>query len=197
MIQRIIGVTGGIATGKTTITNYLHHHYQLTILDADLYAREALNAERLQLIQERYGSQILTKEGSLDRQRLGAIIFDDEKERRWLETLIHPYVTNRLQLAAQELFPNPVIMAIPLLFEANLQHLVTEIWVVTCTPELQQQRLCQRNNLTIIEAQQRVAAQMPLKEKIMQADIVFDNSGDLVHLWQQIDQVMAQAIALQ
>jgi len=190
MSQRIIGVTGGIATGKTTVTNYLHQRYGLPILDADLYAREALTAERLELIRERYGAKILTRSGELNRQYLGTIIFSYSRERHWLEQLIHPYVTEQLIKNAQNIAPNPVVMAIPLLFEANLQHLVTEIWVINCPLKLQEQRLCTRNNLTINEAKQRITAQMPISEKIAQADVIIENSSDLKDLWQQIDQNM-------
>ncbi len=194
MNQRIIGVTGGIATGKTTVTNYLHQRYHLPILDADLYARAAITQERLQVIQERYGAEILTPSGELNRQHLGTIIFNNKLERRWLENLIHPYVKEQLCQNARSVAPAPVVMAIPLLFEANLQNLVTEIWVVNCPLQLQIERLCERSHLTIEEAMQRISAQMPMTIKIAQADVVLDNSIDLPYLWQQIDRYINESV---
>ncbi|HEY9845127.1 MAG TPA: dephospho-CoA kinase, partial [Candidatus Caenarcaniphilales bacterium] len=94
MTQRIIGLTGGIATGKTTVANYLASAYQFPILDADTYAREAVQPGSivLQKIVERYGPAVLLPDGTLNRAHLGNIIFQDSGERVWLETQIHPYV---------------------------------------------------------------------------------------------------------
>ena len=114
MKQRIIGLTGGIATGKTTVTDYLAKNFQLPILDADLYARQALTEERLAKISDRYGKLIIDDQGNLDRRKLGAIIFSSEVERQWLETLIHPYIQKCLISEAQRLAPATVVMAIPI-----------------------------------------------------------------------------------
>ena len=189
MNQRIIGITGGIATGKTTVTDYLAKNFQLPILDADLYARQALTEERLAKISDRYGKLIIDDHGNLDRRKLGAIIFASEFERQWLEMLIHPYVKECLITEAQRLAPATVVMSIPLLFEAKMQDLVTETWVVACDYQHQLQRLIDRNHLSKNEAIERIASQMPQSEKKELADFVIINSGNLEKLFSQIDRV--------
>jgi len=188
---RIIGLTGGIATGKTTAANYLGDRYGIPILDADLYAREAITPELLALLVQRYGSRILKGDRLLDRRQLAQIIFQDQSERQWLESQIHPYVRSRLQTEANSYVPQTVVMVIPLLFEAGMQNLVTEIWVVACSPELELSRLIQRDHLTIAEAKLRLASQMAIAEKIKMADVILDNSGETMHLFRQIDKFIA------
>jgi dephospho-CoA kinase len=190
MNQRIIGLTGGIATGKTTVSDYLHRVYALPILDADLYAREAIDERLIGLLVQRYGQTVLRSDHTLDRAQLAQIIFRDRTERSWLESQIHPYVRDRLISGAAHHAPQSVVMAIPLLFEANMVDLVTEIWVVTCTPALELQRLMQRDRITKSDAQLRIVSQLPLSEKIDRADIVLDNSGTLAELYAQIDQAV-------
>jgi dephospho-CoA kinase len=189
MTKRIIGLTGGIATGKTTVANYLASACHLPILDADIYARQAVSigSPILQAIALRYGQQILLSGGDLNRQKLGEIIFPNQEERNWVEGLIHPYVRDRF-LKEISLSPAPtVVLVIPLLFEAEMTDLVTEIWVVSCSEEQQLQRLIQRNNLTQQQAQARIKSQIPLAEKIARADVVLDNSFTLEALLKQVD----------
>ncbi len=191
---RIIGLTGGIATGKSTVTTYLAQRYQLPILDADVYAREAIAPPSAILTQifTRYGVRIQNADGSLNRQALGDIVFNDPDEKQWLETQIHPYVHQRFReaLATIQETQATIICAIPLLFEAQLTDFVTEIWVVACTPEQQLARLQQRNQLSVAQAQARIASQMPLTEKIKRADVVLDNSLDLATLHHQVDRAL-------
>jgi dephospho-CoA kinase len=188
--QRIIGVTGGIATGKSTVAKYLEIRYSLPILDADIYARDAVTPELLNILQARYGSGILQGDRSLNRTKLGTIIFNDPQERAWLESQIHPYVRDRLELEAKLLNPKTVVMVVPLLFEAGMQDLVTEIWVVACEPELEVKRLRQRDRLTLEAAQSRINSQMPMAAKKAIADFVLDNSTSIAELHYQIDKLM-------
>jgi dephospho-CoA kinase len=190
MQQRIIGITGGIATGKSTVSEYLKRTYGLPILDADIYAREALTEDLIAIIASRYGDRILQSDRTLDRAELGKIIFQDATERQWLEAQIHPYVRDRLQAEAEQQQPSTVIMVVPLLFETGMQDLVTEIWVVTCTAGQQFERLMQRNHLSEHEAKLRIASQMPLAQKIVIADVVIDNSDSEAELLKQIDAAM-------
>ncbi len=186
---RRIGLTGGIATGKSTVAHYLANRYQLPILDADLYAREAVATDSpiLQRIFMRYGETIQNSDGTLNRQKLGDIIFSHPTEKSWLEQQIHPYVANCFQAELTKHPHEPVVCMIPLLIEAQLTDLVSEIWVVTCPPEQQLQRLQARNHLTQAQAQQRIQSQMPLAQKVAIADVVLDNSSDLATLQHQID----------
>jgi dephospho-CoA kinase len=190
MQQRIIGITGGIATGKSTVSEYLNTAYRLPILDADIYAREALTVDLIAAIASRYGDRILQSDRTLDRAELGKIIFQDAAERQWLEAQIHPFVRDRLQAEAEQHQPSTVIMVVPLLFETGMQDLVTETWVVTCTAEQQLERLMQRNHLSEREAKLRIASQMPLAQKIAIADVVIDNSDSEAELFKQIDTAM-------
>ena len=187
--RRLIGLTGGISTGKTTVANYLADAHKLPVLDADIYAREAvqIGSPILELICQRYGQDILLEDGSLNRPALGEIIFNNRSERRWLESQIHPYVINCLQTQAQIVENSVVVMVIPLLFEANLTHLVTEIWVVKCNRQQQLARLIARDKLTSEQALERIKIQLPLRKKVAAADIVLDNSSNLTQLLQQVD----------
>ena len=194
MNQRLIGLTGGIATGKTTVSNYLRDRYGLPILDADVYAKEAVEVDSpiFQKIVQRYGSDIQLENRALNRKKLGDIIFNDTEEKNWLEAQIHPYVRKRFQEEIDSLDNQIIVLSIPLLIEANLTHLVSEIWVVFCDYEQQIQRLQQRNYLTEQQAIARIENQLPLTEKIARADVVLDNSQGLDFLYQQIDQILNQ-----
>jgi len=190
MKQRIIGITGGIATGKTMVSDYLHHTYGLPILDADLYAREALTSDRLLKVKDRYGKIILDEQGNLDRRKLGTIVFESDCDRKWLETLIHPYVQECLVSEAKRLAPSTVVMVIPLLFEAKMENLVTEIWAIACDSQQQMQRLINRNHLSKNEAIQRISSQMSQSEKIEIADVVIINSDNIEELFFQVDKAL-------
>ena len=192
MSRRIIGLTGGIACGKSTVSNYLENIYKIPVLDADIYAREAVEkgSAILERIFVRYGRKVKTEDNSLNRQQLGEIIFNNPEEKIWLESQIHPYVRECFKRHLEQLEAPIVVFSIPLLFEAKLTYLVTEIWVVSCGLEQQIQRLMTRNNLTREQAIARINNQMPLAEKIALADIVLDNSGDLEALYTQIDRAI-------
>ncbi|MEM9805100.1 MAG: dephospho-CoA kinase [Cyanobacteria bacterium P01_D01_bin.56] len=191
--QRIIGLTGGIATGKSTVSDYLATQHHLPILDADIYAREAVavGSPILQTLAQRYGNDLLLADGSLNRPHLSTIIFNQPNEKQWVEQQIHPFVRQRFnQVRSQHPPQQTLVYAIPLLFEANLTHLVNEIWVVTCSPQQQLKRLITRNSLDQTAAQARIANQLPLAEKVAQADYILDNSQDRTTLYQQIDQIL-------
>jgi len=188
--RRIIGLTGGIGTGKTTVSNYLASVYNLPILDADVYARDAVKVGStiLNLIVERYGLDILLPDGTLDRGRLGNVVFNNFGERRWLEQQIHPFVRDRIVEAIDNFNLHPtVVSVVPLLFEAGMTDLCTEVWVVSCSQQQQIQRLIQRDRLTFEQAQVRINSQMPIDQKCAKADVVLDNSSTLEFLLQQVD----------
>ena len=203
--QRIIGLTGGIGMGKSTVSSYLAKQYSIPILDADLLARDAVAPKSpiLNTIVERYGPTLLHPNGSLHRAKLGEIIFGLPSERLWLDQQVHPYVRDRFtsHLADPTYQSQPiVVLAIPLLFEARMTDLVTEIWVVHCSPEQQLERLLKRSRqrssqtepptppLTPEQAQARIKAQTNISRKIELADVVLDNSGRKIELYQAIDQ---------
>jgi dephospho-CoA kinase len=195
MNRRIIGLTGGIATGKSTVSQYLATVHGLPVLDADIYARQAVTAGSpiLAAIVQRYGSDMLQADGTLNRPKLGDLIFAQAAEKQWLEQQIHPYVRQRFAAETRPYPPSQTLVyAIPLLFEAGLTRLVSEIWVVTCTPAQQLARLMARNQLSQAQAEARIANQMPLAQKAAQADWVLDNSHSRETLYHQIDRALAQ-----
>jgi len=187
--RRLIGLTGGISTGKSTASKYLEKTYSLPILDADIYARDAvkIGSEAINAIASRYGANILLADGSLNRQQLGNIIFNDANERQWLEKQIHPLVRDAFIRETNKSPAQSIVLVVPLLFEAQMTDLVTEIWVVYCYSIVQLARLMQRESLTEEAAQARISSQMPLQEKCDRADVILDNSFTLESLWEQID----------
>lgn len=194
--MKIIGLTGGISTGKTTVSNYLSSKYNLPVLDADIYAREAVvpSSPILQDIFDRWGNTLENADGTLNRKALGEIIFKDPTAKQWLESKIHPFVRERFQQELtklqQEGHHQTVVFAIPLLFEAKLTHLVTEIWVVYCDRATQIARLQARNQLTPEQALARINNQLPIEQKIAQADYVLDNNDTTAELHAQCDALL-------
>jgi dephospho-CoA kinase len=196
-LSRIIGITGGVGMGKTMVSNYLHTVHHLPILDADLYARQAVQpgSQVLAEVVRRYGATILLPTGELDRARLGDLIFNSDPERQWLEQQIHPYVRDCMERDLKQLaltgHPTAVLV-IPLLFEARMTDLVTEIWVVR-SPETQQvERLQQRDRLNLAQIRARISSQMPIEKKIAQATVVLDNSSTPEILFAQVDRALGQ-----
>lgn len=200
---RIIGLTGGIGMGKTTVSDYLAKTYQLPVLDADVYARAAVQPGTIALkaIVDRYTSKILLPDGTLDRRQLGEIIFNQSSERTWLESQIHPFVQQALsrdrdrwiqQLSDQSV---TIVMVIPLLFEAQMTDLVSEIWVVSCPPDQQIQRLMQRESLSQEQATARILSQMAIAEKRDRADVVLENSSTVEDLLQQVDRAINRPLS--
>ena len=196
--DRIIGITGGIAMGKTTVSTYLESRHCLTVLDADIYAREAVvpGTQAIAAITHRYGPSMLLPNGTLDRAALGTKIFTDPAERRWVEAQIHPFV--RMQLiqnrdrSLQASPDRPVVLVIPLLFEAEMTDLVTEIWVIYCSSDRQLQRLMTRSNLSEAQAQSRISSQLDIQVKCSKATWVLDNSTQVADLYSQIDRAISR-----
>jgi dephospho-CoA kinase len=193
--RRVIGLTGGIGMGKTTVSNHLSEVHNLPVLDADLLAREAVavGSPVLATIADRYGTGILHADGSLNRSRLGEIVFSSIPERLWLEQQTHPYVRDRLVSGMAELAQQPtIVLVIPLLFEARMTDLITESWVVHCSIASQLKRLMQRDSLSLEQAQARINSQMAIQKKLAHADRVLDNSSSLASLLEQVDRFLAQ-----
>ena len=188
--QRRIGLTGGIASGKSSVGSHLAE-LGLPVLDADIYAHEVLapGSPGSEIVCQRYGPTIAepinqtqgaTEQGrSINRIALGQIVFNDPGERQWLEQLIHPLVRRRFEAELTRLRQEPrVVLMIPLLFEAGLEGLCSEIWVVNCKEEQQIERLIRRDGLSVQEATKRIQAQWPLHKKCQHADRVINNCGN-------------------
>ncbi|QPN60452.1 dephospho-CoA kinase [Synechococcus sp. CBW1002] len=199
--QRRIGLTGGIASGKSTVGRILAESFGLPVLDADTYAREALAAGSVgaEAVLARYGPVVRAKTSSngtaaIDRAALGRIVFADAAERLWLEQLVHPRVRTRFDQELQRLAAEPVVvLMIPLLFEAGLDNLCSEIWLVDCDAAEQRQRLLHRDGLAEAEALRRIHAQWPLERKRALADRLIDNRGTSDALTKAVERALAAA----
>lgn len=189
-----LGLTGGIATGKTTISNYLKS-IDIPVLDADEYARKVVEpgTPGLSEITNTFGEQVLRADGSLNRKLLGQIVFNDSSSRQTLNDITHPRIqqmmADELHRLAEQQIPL-VILDIPLLLENKNVAGADAVMVVTIPESLQLTRLMQRNNLTEKEAQSRISAQMPLVEKEKLADFVIDNSGTISSTQKQVEKVI-------
>ena len=192
--QRRIGLTGGIASGKSCVGRWLADE-GLPVLDADQYARDVLKPQSTAttLVLERYGQRVRNAEGNgIDRDALGQIVFNDTGERRWLEQLIHPAVQQRFDVALDDLKEAPaVVLMIPLLFESGLESLCSEIWLVDCTAPQQLERLMNRDGMNRDAALARIDAQWPLSRKRDLADHVITNSGQ-PGAWEQQARALLQ-----
>ena len=190
---RRIGLTGGIASGKSSVGRLLAAQ-GLPLLDADVYAREALapGSPGAGAVLERYGDRVRAPDEEIDRAALGQIVFGDGAERRWLEQLLHPVVRACFAAKLQELAAEPVVvLVVPLLFEAGLETLCSEVWLVDCDESQQLQRLMARDGLGEADARARIAAQWPLARKRQLADVVLNNRGDPEQLAAQVEQAQA------
>ena len=183
--QRRIGITGGIASGKTIIGDFLFQAKQWPILDADLYAHEALSAdsEIVKKVWLRYGSKIIKNSSKNDqiinRKALAKIVFQNEIEKKWLEGIIHPFVNKRIEEELEKLKSTSiVILIIPLLFEKNYTGLCSEICYIDCSRNMQLKRLQSRDNLSLKEANQIIDAQWANSFKKQFADHIINNSND-------------------
>ena len=191
--MRLIGVTGGIATGKSTVDRLLAAH-GASVIDADELAREAVRPGEpaLDEVAARFGREVLLPDGNLDRGRLGEVVFADPEARRDLERITHPRINELIgeRIATALAGPAPLVAVdIPLLFESAREAMFEGVLLVYAPPEVQVRRLRERNGLDEAAALQRLAAQLPIDEKRDRATWIIDNSDGLdatsraVDLW--------------
>lgn len=179
--MRVIGLTGGIASGKSTVARILQR-LGAVIIDADLLSREAVlpGTPAHQAIVASFGPDILLPDTTIDRKALGRIVFADPDARRRLEAITHPAIANLAEelLAEARQSEAPVAFYVaPLLIEAGVTGRVDDIWVVYADRETQIARLTERDGIDQEEAEQRLAAQMPMEEKATYGSAVIDNRG--------------------
>ncbi len=181
-----IGLTGGIATGKSAVAEILKNQ-GLPVVDADQIAHQALvpSSPVFKTIVQTFGQDIIAPEGHINRVILGQKIFANKDLRLKLDSIVHPFV--RLQVAAikktlADAGQRLAFYDVPLLFEKNMQNNFNKIIVVTCDTQTQKQRLIKRNGLSEQEAVQRISAQLSMSEKVRQADFVIENNGTLDEL---------------
>lgn len=190
----IIGLTGSIATGKSTVSKMLKQK-GYPIVDADEISKFVVEpgSPVLDEIAEVFGADILLPDGSLNREKLGSLIFHDEEKRKILNGIIHPAVRAEMLRQKEEWLEkgaNTVVMDIPLLFESKLQSYVDKIVVVAASHPIQKDRLIARNGYSADEADARIRSQLPIEEKIKGADAVIDNDGTIEETEHQLNEIL-------
>ena len=183
----VVGLTGGIASGKTTVAN-LFAEYGIELVDADVIAREVVQrgSKGLTMIAEHFGNEILLPDGQLDRAALRSKVFNNEAQRLWLNSLLHPMIRQTMLEQVNTSTSAYVIMVVPLLFENQLDSLVTTTLVVDISPELQISRTMQRDGVSQQQVEHILASQMSRQQRIDKADHIIDNQGDINLLRSQV-----------
>ncbi|MDQ0416766.1 dephospho-CoA kinase [Croceifilum oryzae] len=190
----VIGLTGGIATGKSTVSKMFQKH-GAKIIDADQIARLVVEPETegLQQVIAAFGVEVIDSQGQLNRKALGDIIFHDPNARQQLNAILHPLIRAEMKRQTAEFQkedPEAVIIwDVPLLFESGLTQLVEKVIVVYIPEALQTVRLMERDQLTELEAKARLHVQLSIEEKKKMADFVIDNSHLVFHTERQVDQL--------
>lgn len=185
-----VALTGGIATGKS---HSLRRFAELGahVVDADVLAREVVEAGTAghAAVVARFGRRVLDDRGGIDRAALASVVFSDATARHDLEAIVHPAVYAAIQTWFAGIRGGVAIADIPLLYETRREHDFDVVVVVACQPEEQLRRLMSRNHLSVEEARQRIAAQLPIDEKRRRADHVIDTSGPVEDTDRQIDEL--------
>lgn len=195
---RRIALTGGIATGKS----YVRSRFEalgVPTIDSDVLAREAVAADTpgLAAVVQHFGPDVLDAAGALDRQKLGRIVFADADARSALEAIVHPHVRRATEAWFASLDParHPFAIAdIPLLYEVGRDRDFDVVVVAACRPDTQRRRLVQRDGLSEAEARQRIAAQLPIEEKVRRADCVIRTDGAFEETDEQVRGVLKRLV---
>ena len=193
-MNRFVGLTGGIAAGKSAVVKILREH-NVRVIDCDQLAHAAVEpgSRCLKKIAALFGPTALAADGSLNRQFIAECIFSEPEKRRALEEIIHPYVKSRMLSESQVGFSRGeqlVVADVPLLFEVGWQQLFAEIWLVVCDDELRISRIMTRDGLDRVAAEMRLAAQLPQLKKIPLADKIIDNNSTIAVMEQRVLQLI-------
>ncbi|MCK9526260.1 MAG: dephospho-CoA kinase [Limnochordia bacterium] len=185
----MIGITGGIASGKSAVAGRLRH-LGAVVLDADLFSRQVIEPHTpgWEKVRDSF-PEVIESDHTINRSLLARIIFADATKRKILEGIIHPEVLLRLQgeAKATKREGKVVFAEVPLLYEVGWDHLMEKVWVVYVRPDVQMERLMKRDGISRPTAAQMIASQLPLEEKVKRATVVINNNGSLAETWQQVD----------
>ena len=194
--MKIVGLTGGISSGKSTVSSYLKQ-LKIPVIDADEVARKVVepNSQGAIEIRKAFGSDVFEEDGSLNRQKLGALIFSNTENRQKLDELLQPLIKIMILDEIEEYRQkgeNMIVLDLPLLFEKQYEELCEEIIVVYVPRELQLERLMKRNQYTKQEALSRIDSQLSIEEKRKRATVLFDNQGTIQQLYHQVEQWLVE-----
>jgi len=194
-MPKVIGLTGGIATGKSTVSELLTA-FGFKVVDADIASRKAVakGSKGLEQVREQFGDEAITEEGEMDRKYMGDLVFNQPEKRLELNAIVHPIVREIMEEEKQTYLQQGynVIMDIPLLFENELQDTVDEVWLVYTSESIQINRLMERNDLSLEDAKARVYSQISIDKKSRMADHVIDNLGDKLELKQNLERLLVE-----
>jgi len=196
----IIGLTGGIASGKSTVSSYLKK-LGAYIIDADAIAKEVMEVGRegWQAVRNVFGNAYFMEDGRLDRKALAELVFSDTNALQKLNDTVHPIVKKVVCEEVLALMRSQseklIVLDVPLLVESGWTDMVDEVWLVTVERQEQMERLMKRNGLSYKEAQLRINSQMPLEEKRKYADRIIDNSGNVQNTYRQVDEIWQDVTA--
>lgn len=192
----VVGLTGGIASGKSTVSA-IFREMNIPVIDADQIAKEVVQNGRVAYskIVEAFGKEILQEDLEINRAALGQIIFHNEQERQKLNSIVHPEVRSEMLKQKEQLIAEQyqlVVLDIPLLFESKLTYLVDQVIVVHVNELVQLERLQKRNNLSKEDALARIKSQLPLTEKAKMADFIIDNNGSIDETKEQVIKLVSK-----
>ncbi|MBZ5750190.1 MULTISPECIES: dephospho-CoA kinase [Metabacillus] len=192
----VLGLTGGIASGKSTVSTMIRKR-GIRVIDADIISREVVEVGKpaYHQIVELFGEDILHDNDTINREKLGALIFGDEKKRNQLNRIVHPAVREEIfeqTKEEKEKSAKAVVLDIPLLFESKLTHLVDKTILVYVDEKTQLERLMKRNGFSEDEAMMRIRSQLPLKEKIILSDELINNNGSIEETEIQLHEILSK-----
>lgn len=195
MTKRLIGLTGGIASGKSAVAQRFEQ-LGADVIDTDVIAREVVEPGQPALldISEHFGSDVLQADGRLNRAVLREKVFANANERIWLEALLHPLIRQTVLMRAEESCNKLVILVVPLLFETGQYQQIDMSLVVDVDTQTQRRRVQARDGVSAKQVEQVLAAQLTREERLNRADRVIDNTGSLEQLYAQVDSLYAELI---
>ncbi|WP_305420780.1 dephospho-CoA kinase [Photobacterium leiognathi] len=194
----VIGLTGGIGSGKTTVANLFADTYGIDIIDADIVAREVVepNTFGLNAIIEKCGKEILLEDGTLNRAKLRDAIFSQPKLKTWLNNLLHPLIREKMQQDINQSQSPYCLLVVPLMVENNLQTMTHRLLVVDVDEQVQIERTQQRDNVSIEQIKNILASQASREQRLDAADDVITNNGDNKALVSQVEQLHLQYLKM-
>ncbi|MEH0371815.1 dephospho-CoA kinase [Vibrio mimicus] len=194
----VVALTGGIASGKTTVANLFHEHFGIDLVDADVIAREVVEpgTDGLKAIAAHFGQTILNQNGSLNRTALRERIFADPEQKTWLNQLLHPMIRQRMQQALDQTASPYTLLIVPLLVENQLQNMADRVLVVDVEESIQIERTIARDNVSIEQAQAILAAQATRAQRLAIADDVLKNDAKNQKLLPQITLLHQKYLAM-